>query len=130
MLQAAVTAGVVALTLTTLALASGSPVITPSVGQGVTTVGRCDTNGLTVSYTTSGGNTTVATVSGIADPGCEGLNAWITVVNATGAAVASSGPQPVPTDGGTADNTVAFSLSPTPMAELVAGASVVIRSGT
>ena len=53
------------------------------LGAGGATVPACDTNGFTVTYTTSGGNVTNAIVGGIADPGCEGGSLSVTLTNGT-----------------------------------------------
>jgi hypothetical protein len=85
--------------------------------QGVA-VTACDTNGVTMSYATSGANVTSATVGGIADPGCEGGQLSLTLANGT-ASIAAGGPVTVPTDAGTTDNAVTVALSPQPAAAQV-----------
>jgi hypothetical protein len=97
---------------------------TKKVGSGATVIAPCDTNGFTPTYATSGGNITSVTVSGIADPGCEGATLRLTVVNGTGASLASGGPQTVPTDADSLDNSMTVSLSPQPSAASAAGVHI------
>jgi hypothetical protein len=118
----------IVLTLTAATLASsyvasatGLGVISGSTGAGSASIAPCDSTGFTLAYTTSGGNVTSVTVSGIADPGCEGADISVTLTNAAGASIASGGPQPIPVDGDVADNSVAVSLAPNPAAEQVSG---------
>jgi hypothetical protein len=103
-----------------------SPFTSASVAAGTGTIVPCDSDGFSVVYTTSGGNVVSATVGGIADPGCEGGMVSLTLTNSGGAAIASGGPQAVPTDGDTSPNSVVISMSSTPAAELVAGFRIVV----
>lgn len=96
-----------------------------SLGTGAAPVTACDTS-FTVGYTTLGGNVTTVTVGDIADPACEAGDLSVTLVDSAGAAVASGGPTPVPTDGDTAAGSVAVSVSPQPTAESVAGVRIVV----
>ena len=91
------------------------------VGTGQATVVSCDTDGFVPSYTTSGGNITSVTVSGIADPGCEGASLRLAVVDGSGASLASGGPQTIPSDGDSLDNSMTISVSPQPAAASAAG---------
>lgn len=115
-----------ALALTTAATASWAAaaglggVTSGGLAAGSTTVTACDADGVGVTYTTTGGNVRSATVSGIADPGCEGAQLSVTLTSA-GASIGSAGPQVVPTDAGTVDNAVTLSVSPQPAAEQVDG---------
>jgi hypothetical protein len=120
---------VLMLTVATLA----SPYVASATGFGVTSnrvaagsagISRCDANGFTLAYTTSGGNVTSVTVNGIADPGCEGADMSVTLTNSAGNSIASGGPQTVPTDGDAVDNSVTLAVSPTPAAEQVGGYQV------
>jgi hypothetical protein len=97
-----------------------------SVGAGEAAIPACDTTGVSVSYTTTGGTVTTVTVGGLADPGCEGGALSLTLTNTAGDSIASGGPQTIPTDGDTADNSVNVSVSPNPAAENVAGYHVSI----
>jgi hypothetical protein len=122
---------VVSLAVTTLAssaFASAASLggISGGVGAGNAAIPACDTTGVTVTYTTSGGNVTTVTVGGLADPGCEGGSLSLTLTNTAGDSIASGGPQTIPTDGDTADNSVNVSVSPNPAAENVAGYHVSI----
>lgn len=118
----------------TLAVAASASValaaelgITPTkLGGGNTAVVACDTSGFTVSFTTSRGNLTAVTVGGIADPACEGGSLAVTVTTASGASIASGGPQTIPSDGDTADNTMTVATSPQPSGSQVAGYHVSI----
>jgi hypothetical protein len=93
--------------------------LSPSrLGAGAATAAACDTNGFTVSYATSGGNVTSATVGGIADPGCEAGELSLTLANGA-ASVGGGGPVTVAADAGTVDNAVTVALSPQPPAAQV-----------
>ena len=96
------------------------------LGGGSATVSSCDTDGFTASYATSGGLVTSVTVGGIADPGCEGGDLSVTLTNSSGTSLGSGGPQTVPTDGGTVDNSLTLSLVPQPTASQVARVHVAV----
>jgi hypothetical protein len=123
---------VVILAVTTLAssayasAASLGGIAGGGVGAGEAAIPACDTTGITVSYTTSGGNVTAVTVGGLADPGCEGGALSVTLTNAAGDSIATGGSQTIPTDGDNADNALTVSVSPNPAAENVAGYHVSI----
>jgi len=89
------------------------------VGNGSTPVSACDTDGFTVSYTTSGGNVTSVAVGGIA-PACAGGSLRVTVVDGSRASVASGGPLTV---SGSSAN---VSVSPNPPGATPAGVDVSI----
>jgi hypothetical protein len=91
------------------------------VGAGNAPIAACDSTGFTLAYTTVGGNVTAATVSGIADPGCEGGDVSLTLRNSGGAGIASGGPHTITPDGDAAENSVLLSVSPNPAAEQVSG---------
>ena len=118
----------VAATLASSAFASAASLggISGSVGAGNAAIPACDTTGVSVSYTTSGGNVTAVTVGGLADPGCEGGDLALTLTNSAGDSIASGGPQAIPTDGDTADNSLTISMSPNAAAQNVAGYHVSI----
>ncbi len=107
-------------------LAASVGISAPKLGGGNITVVACETDGFTVGYTTSRGNVTTVAVSAIADPACEGGTLAVTLTNAAGDSIATAGPQPVPTDGDTADNSLALTTSPQPGASQVAGYHVSI----
>jgi hypothetical protein len=109
-----------------VALAAALGVSTTKVGSGDTAIIACDTDGFTETYTTSGGVVTAVTVSGIADPGCEGGSLQLTLTNAAGDSIASAGPTTVPTDGDTSDNSMTLSNSPQPSSSAVAGIHISI----
>ena len=122
---------VVSLLVTTLAssaFASAASLggMSGSLAAGNAAIPACDTTGVTVGYTTSAGNVTAVTVSGLADPGCEGGSLSVTLTNAAGDSIASGGPETVPTDGDTADNSLTVSVTPNPAAENVASYHVAI----
>jgi hypothetical protein len=91
------------------------------VGAGNAPIAACDSMGFTLAYTTVGGNVTAVTVSGIADPGCEGADLSLTLTNTGGASIASGGPDAIAPDDDTAENSVLLSVSPNPAAEQVSG---------
>lgn len=99
---------------------------TKQLGAGSAVVAACDTNGFTVGYTTSSGNVTAVNLGGIADPGCEGGQLSLTLADTSGASVGAGGPQTVPTDGGTADNSMTVTVTPTPAASAVTAIHVVV----
>jgi hypothetical protein len=98
-----------------------------SLGAGSATVAACDGNGFTVTYSVSGGNVTAVTVSGIADPGCEGGQLSLTLTNSGGTSIGSGGPLTVPTDGDVLDNSMTVPVSPQPAASQVTGIHVVVE---
>jgi hypothetical protein len=107
-----------------VASATGLGVTSPPVAARKAAIARCDSNGITLAYTTSAGNVTSVTVNGIADPGCEGAEMSVTLTNAAGNSIASGGPQTVATDGDAVDNSVTVAVSPNPAAEQVSGYQV------
>lgn len=104
-----------------VALAAAFGISTTDAGAGDTPVVACDTNGFTVSFTTTRGNVSAVTVGGIADPACEGGSLTITVTNAAGDSIAMAGPTTVPTDGDATDNSMALTTALQPGAAQVAG---------
>lgn len=114
------------LVVTTLAsscLASASALggISGGVGAGDAPITGCDADGFSVAYATQGGNVESVTVSGIADPGCEGGALSVTVTNSAGDSIASGGPGAIGVDGDTANNSATVAVSPNPPAEQVSG---------
>jgi hypothetical protein len=109
--------------------ALAAPLVLSSVkiGAANTSIVHCDTDGFTHGYSTSRGNVSAVTVGGIADPACEGGNVRVTVTDSSGAALTSAGPQVVPTDGDTVENSVTLTTSTHPTASQVAGIHIVIE---
>ena len=97
-----------------------------AVLAGNAAIPACDTTGVTTAYTTSGGNVTAVTVSGLADPGCEGGELSVTLTNASGDSIASGGPQTIPTDADAVDNSLTVAVSPNAAAENVSGYEIPI----
>ena len=118
------TAAAVAAASTVTALAASLTAAGPTLAAGTAAVAACD-GAVTTAGTTSGGKLSSVTVSGIADPGCEGGQLRLTVMS-SGAVVGSGGPVSVPTDGDTADNSVAVSISELPAPDGIDAARVVI----
>lgn len=118
-----VTAGGIAYAASGAGLA---PFTSASIASGEAAIGSCDADGFTVAYSTSGGNVTSVTVGDTADPGCEGGELSVTLTDASGAALASGGPQAIPADGDTSPNVVVVALGSQPAAELVAGYRFVV----
>lgn len=110
-----------------IAAAASFGITTKSVGGGNAPVPHCDADGFTHAFTTSRGLVTAVTVGGIADPACEGGNLSLTLTNAAGDSISMGGPQTVPTDGDTIDNSVNVATSPQPLASLLAGIHVYIE---
>jgi hypothetical protein len=108
----------VAMGLCSLASASAlQGVNSTPVGNGSTPVSACDTDGVTVSYTTSGGNVISVGVGGIA-AACNGASLRVTVVDGSRTSVASGGPVTV---GG---SSATVSVSPNPPGATPAGVDV------
>jgi hypothetical protein len=111
-----------ALAMGLCSLASASAfqgVISTPVGNGSTPVTACDTDGFTVSYTTSGGNVTSVAVGGIASA-CNGASLRLTVVDGSRTSVASGGPVAV------SGTSATVSVSPNPPGATPAGVDVSI----
>jgi hypothetical protein len=89
------------------------------VGNGSSPVTACDTDGLSVTYTTSGGNVTSVAVGGIA-VACNGGTLRVTVVDSSRTSVASGGPVTV---SGTSQS---ITVSPNPAGATPAGVDVSI----
>jgi hypothetical protein len=87
------------------------------VGNGSTPVAACDTDGFTVSYTTSGGNLTSVAIGGIASA-CNGASLRVTVVDSSRTSVASGGPVTV------SGSSATVSVSPNPPGSTPAGVDV------
>jgi hypothetical protein len=122
---------VVSLMTTTLAscvFASAASLggISGGVAAGDSAIPACDTDGLTVTYETTGGNVTAVTVSALADPACEGGELSLTLSNAGGDSIASGGPGMIAADADAADNAVTVPVAPNPAAETVRGYHVSI----
>ena len=66
------------------------------LGAGKAVVTACDTNGFSVTYTTSAGSVTAVNLGSIADPGCEGGQLSLSLADASGAVIVSRGPQRFP----------------------------------
>ena len=89
------------------------------MGNGSTPVTACDTDGFTVSYTTSGGNVTSVAVGGIASA-CNGGSLRVTVVDGSRTSLASGGPVTV------SGSSETVSVSPNPPGATPAGVDVSI----
>lgn len=108
----------------TVAFAAALTVGSAPVGAGNGVVPRCDPNGFTYSFTTSGGNISSVTVGDIADPACENGVMHVTFVDSAGTSVGSAGPQTVPTDGDLLSNSMTLSTGPQPPAGQVSAIHV------
>jgi len=117
-------AAVVALGWSAVAFAAGFPLAVSTIGAGSAAVAQCDPDGFTISYTTSAGNVTQATVGGIKEPTCAGGSLQLALTDSTGASIGGGGPATVPAMADPGTLTVA--LSPRPYAGAVAGYRVVI----
>jgi hypothetical protein len=114
------------LLVSTASAASLGGAAAQAIGAGAAAVDPCDTDGFTATYTTSGGNVTHVTIGGIADPGCEGGSLRVTLTDADGASLASSGPATIATDADTSPNSLQLAVSPQPAAGGVGKAHVSI----
>jgi hypothetical protein len=95
-------------------------------GSANAAISSCDPDGLPVSFTTSAGAVTAVTVSGIADPACEDGRLSLTLTDAAGAGIAGGGPQLVPVDADSTDDSLTVAVTPQPAAETVAGIRLVV----
>ena len=117
---------VLVLSTAVAAAASLGGVSGPNLSAGDGSIAGCDPDSLTTLYTTTAGNVTAVTVGGLADPGCEGASLSLTVIDATGASIASAGPQTIPADPGVVDNSLLVSVSPNPLAEAPTAVKIAI----
>jgi len=90
-----------------------------ALGNGSTPVTACDTDGFTLTYTTTGGNVTSVAIGGIA-VACNGASLRVTVVDGSRTSLASGGPVTV---SGTSET---VSVSPNPPGAAPAGVDVSI----
>jgi hypothetical protein len=97
-----------------------------SAGNGNAQISTCDPDGLPVAFTTSAGAVTAVTVTGIADPACEDGRLSLTLTNLAGAGIAGGGPQLVPVDADSTDDSLTVAVTPQPAAETVAGVRLVV----
>ena len=120
--------GIVAASAATLGTISST-----KLGSGDTTVGSCDSDGVSVSYTYAYNaavghqryEVSAATVNSIASPSCDSKNISVTLTGASGVNLDTSTAATVPVGAsGVAVATVAFAVPVS--AEAVQGASVVI----
>lgn len=98
-----------------------------NLASGAGVVVACDDDGLSTSYTTSAGKVTAVTVSGIADPGCEGARLSLSLVTNGKAQIGSGGPVVVPFDEGTADDSVTVPVATRPDVSAIAGVHIVME---
>ena len=82
--------GLTGLLMSVTASAATMPTVTGKVGGGSASVGRCDADGFTTNFTTSGGRITSVTVGGIA-AGCAGGSLRVTITQGN-ASAATGGP--------------------------------------
>lgn len=87
-----------------------------SIGTGSAAVTTCDSDGFGASYATSGGAITAVTVTGIADPACEGGVVRVAIVDGAGASIGSGGPVTIAADGDAVDNATTLAVAGSPAA--------------
>jgi hypothetical protein len=113
-------AAIVAVVSAAYATASSLGGITAnSLGAGGATVQSCDSDGLSIAYTTSAGKVTEVAVSGIS-PSCNGGQLSVTLINSSSASIGTGGPQVVSATSHT------IGVPAQPDATLVTGAHMVI----
>jgi hypothetical protein len=95
-------------------------------GSGNAAIPACDADGFPVGFTTSAGAVTAVTVTGIDDPACENGRLSLTLTNLAGAGIAGGGPQLVPVDADSTDDSLTVAVTPQPAAETVAGVRLVV----
>jgi len=111
-------------TATVAFAASLGPLASSAVGTSGNSVNPCDTDGFTISYTTSGGNVTQVTIGGIKEPNCTAGQLSVTLTDGSGASIGSGGPVAVPS---MADpGSVSVPITGAPFAGNVAGFRAVI----
>lgn len=110
---------VLALGWSALAFAAGFPLVPTTVGNDSGAVAQCDTDGFTISYTTSAGNVTQAVIGGI-NAACVGGSLQLTLTDSSGTSIGTGPAVTV----AAASATVA--LTTQPYAGNVAGFQVVI----
>jgi hypothetical protein len=109
-----------------VALAAPLGLTNAPLGAASSPVLRCDDDGFTYAFTTSGGNVTGVTVGDIADPGCEGGVLRVTLTTSTGSALATAGPTTIPSDGDSVPNALALTTDAQPAAATVAVVRAVV----
>jgi hypothetical protein len=102
------------------------PFTSAPVAGGNAAIVACDSDGFSVTYTTSGGDVTSVTVGGIADPDCEGGELSLTLTDAGNGSIASGGPESVGADGDTSPNSIVVPVAAQPAAEGVAAYHIVV----
>lgn len=125
-MRALVALGVCAVVLAASAASAATlGVAGDGLGAGSTTVAPCDTGGVTLTWATTGGKVSGVTVSGLADPGCDGARVEL-AATAAGARIASATPATVAADGDAADAEVTLAVPGLPAATLIDGARVLV----
>lgn len=92
-----------------------------SAGSGVP---RCDTNGITVAYTTSGSSIVAVVVASRPGADCEGAVLRVTITDANGNSIAQSDPQIVLPDADSVAGTTTLPLDAKPVLEDAAGVEI------
>ena len=108
------------------AAASLGSLSSAQLGAGNASVTACDTDGVSTDFTIATDKVSQVTVSGIADPGCEGAALSLTLTDAAGSGLGAVSNQLVPTDGDTTDNSMTVDVTPQPDASLVTDVHIVI----
>jgi hypothetical protein len=111
---------------TPFAAAALTTVVGGPVGTGSAVVAACDPDGFGVSFTTAGGSVTAVTITGIADPGCDGGVLRVEVLDDSGASIGSGGPVTVAADPNTSDATVEVAPAPVPLAASARRVQIVV----
>jgi len=124
-LGVAVTAAAVA-TAGYAAAASLGSLSSAQLGAGNGSVTACDTDGVVTDLIVPTDKVTDVTVSGIADPGCEGAALSLTLTDSLGIALGGASNQVVETDGDTDENSMTVAVTPQPDASLVTDVHIVI----
>jgi hypothetical protein len=109
-----------------LAFAADLAGVSGGAGSGNAAISSCDPDGFPVDFTTSAGAVTAVLVTGIDDPACEGGRLSLTLTDAAGAGIAGGGPQLVPVDADSTDDSLTVAVTPQPVAETVAGIRLVV----
>jgi len=112
---------------TPFAAAALTTVAGGAIGSGNAVITACDEDGFGASFTTSDGAVTAVTVTGIADPGCEGGALRVALVDGSGASIGSGGPAMIAADEDTVDAAMTVPVPGLPAAARAQRVQIVVE---
>ena len=123
-----IVAALAALATAAVAYAAGiGPTTSSGVGANTAAVAPCDTDGFAISsYTTSSGNVTGATITGIKEPDCAGGQLSVTLTDGSGNGIGTATTVTVPNVADPGSVAVGFPAGQQPYAGNVTGFKVAI----